>query len=172
MTANDLREIEAGYRARLADGDKPVPLRVRLIDCLKLQGRHADALVVIDECIELTPGKMRFHRMRAMTLNHLGRHREAMQSVDAAISFEPESVSLRLLAARTELAQLNPDAAQTRIDQALILDPTEQQLQRMKAIQARIVAMQRQSEQRPVKWLTRKLNRRRRIVAREEGEGG
>jgi predicted Zn-dependent protease len=135
---------------------------------LKRNGRQAEALTVLDECIQISAAHPRMIKLRANLLLNIGQKSEASKWAMKGVIRHQGNLALRLTAARMLLENLAPEQAQEQIDAAMELDPGPRKLRSMKRLQKRINALSRHSSQRPLNWFTRRLNQRIANVAEEK----
>ncbi|MBT4519665.1 MAG: hypothetical protein HOC23_06645 [Halieaceae bacterium] len=158
---------EVQLRAAIEQDPGTAHFRGRLaLHCWR-SGDLSEALGWIDSSLEIDPTNVHYYRIRANVLVDRNLSARAVETALKATEILPESVLARLLTVRMLLADLKPTMAQEALDATLDLDPNHQQLHEMKSLQKQILNMISQSKRDPVKWLSRKLQKRKANVAGE-----
>lgn len=84
----------------------------------------------------------------------------AVATAIRACDIAPDSIQAKQLLVRMLLADLQPRKAQETLDAMLEMEPNERQQQQINSLQFHTRNMRRQAQNRPLKWLKRKLKKR------------
>jgi arylsulfatase A-like enzyme/thioredoxin-like negative regulator of GroEL len=83
------------YRGVIAVEPESVDPRVRLAHVLGTQGRHEEALPLLESAAKIAPGASELRRMLGDARFALGNYREALAAYDAGLALEPARRELR-----------------------------------------------------------------------------
>ena len=125
MLVDDRSQARAAIaRALSIDPDDPSALEAQAVFLSDFEGRHADALSVLNRAVAEAPGMSSLWNQIGTVQSTLGANREAEAALRRAIALEPMDPVAYVNLAFLYLDQDRPDEAKPLIGRAFALDPS------------------------------------------------